>query len=181
MIAAGIKIIQYREKEKNMKEKFYECKKIRRLTAENDVTFIINDDVDLAMIVEADGVHLGQKDLPVSEVRRIIGSDYIIGLSTHSPQQAVAAQNQDVDYIGVGPIFSTDTKADVCEAVGLEYLEYVVDNIDLPLVAIGGIKENNITEVYNKGARCISLVSEIVGADNIEKKIKNLRIKLQNC
>lgn len=175
MIDAGIKVIQYREKKKSMFEKYKQCKKIRKMTAKNDVTFIINDDVDLAMIVEADGVHLGQKDLPVSEVRRILGDDYIIGLSTHSPQQALAAEKKDIDYIGVGPIFSTDTKDDVCEALGLEYLEYVVNNINLPFVAIGGIKERNISSVYNKGARCISLVSEIVGADDIKSKIKSLQ------
>ena len=179
MIDAGIEIIQYREKKKTMHEKYRECKKIRKMTAAANVTFIINDYVDLAMIVGADGVHLGQEDLPISEVRKIIGEDYIIGLSTHSPKQALEAEKKDIDYIGVGPIFPTATKEDVCEAVGLEYLEYVVNNINLPFVAIGGIKESNIEAVYKNGAKCISLVSEIVGADDIKRKIAKLRDKMK--
>ena len=179
MIDAGIKIIQYREKKKSMIEKYRECKKIRKMTADANITFIINDHVDLAMIVGADGVHLGQEDLPISEVRKIIGEDYIIGLSTHSPKQALEAEKKDIDYIGVGPIFPTATKEDVCEAVGLEYLEYVVNNINLPFVAIGGIKESNIEAVYKNGAKCISLVSEIVGADDIKRKIAKLRDKMK--
>ena len=178
MIAAGIRIIQYREKNKSMSGKFEECKQIRKMTAAAGVNFIVNDHVDLAMMVEADGVHLGQKDLPVAEVRKILGQDYIIGLSTHSPGQALEAVEKDIDYIGVGPIFKTDTKDDVCDPVGFKYLDYVVNNIELPFVAIGGIKEHNIDIISKRGAECICLVTEIVGADDIQKKIRNLRRKI---
>lgn len=175
MIDAGIKIIQYREKEKKMLYKYNECVELRKMTLDAGVIFIIDDDVDLALAVKADGVHIGQEDMPISKVRELVGNDMIIGLSTHSPEQAVSAVKNGADYIGVGPIFPTKTKKDVCNAVGLEYLDFVVKNIDIPFVAIGGIKEHNIYEVKKHGAKCIALVTEIVGADDIKGKINNLR------
>jgi thiamine-phosphate pyrophosphorylase len=175
MIEAGIRVIQYREKEKSDREKYEECLKIRELTRVAGVTFIVNDRVDLAMLVGADGLHLGQDDLPPEAVREMVGEKMIIGLSTHSPAQATAAVRLGVDYIGVGPIFATNTKKDVSAPVGLEYLEYVVENIRLPFVALGGIKEHNIAEVYRRGARCIALVTEIVGARDIGAKVRALR------
>ncbi|MBM7855435.1 thiamine-phosphate pyrophosphorylase [Desulfohalotomaculum tongense] len=178
LIEAGVKIIQYREKEKKKLYKFRECREIREMTKAAGVTFIVNDDIDLALAVGADGVHVGQEDLPVEQVRRLVGKEMIIGLSTHSPEQAREAVKCGADYIGVGPIFATSTKKDVCAPVGLEYLEYVVQNINLPFVAIGGIKEHNILEVYNKGATCMAMVTEIVGAEDIPAKIKSIREKL---
>ncbi|GAB6098348.1 thiamine phosphate synthase [Halanaerocella petrolearia] len=178
MLEAGIEIIQYREKKKKMLYKYQECKKLRKMTAQADASLIINDNVDLALAVEADGVHIGQEDLPVREVRNLLGPNKIIGLSTHSPKQAREAQKKQVDYIGVGPIFETNTKEDVCAPVGLDYLDYVVENIALPFVAIGGIKEHNIDIVKNRGANCISMVTEIVGAENIKEKIQSIREKI---
>ena len=178
MIASGVKIIQYREKKKSMLEKYRECRQIRKLTAEAEVTFIVNDHVDLALVCNADGVHLGQQDLPPEEVRKLVGPEKIIGLSTHSPEQARTACEQPVDYIGVGPIFATSTKEDVCAPVGLDYLEFVVDRIALPFVAIGGIKEHNIEQVCRRGAGCVALVIEIVGAADIAGKINSLQQKM---
>lgn len=177
MIDAGIKVIQYREKNKKMREKYQECLKIREITRKADVIFIINDHVDLALLIGADGVHIGQDDLPPAKVRELVGQEMIIGLSTHSPEQAQEAQevHSGVDYIGVGPIFATRTKKDVCHPVGLEYLDYVVENIRLPFVAIGGIKEHNIAEVSSRGASCIAMVTEIVGSEDIAAKVRALR------
>lgn len=174
MIKGGIKIVQYREKEKPMREKYHECMQLRSLTNEHDVLFIINDHVDLALACKADGVHLGQDDLPVAQARILLGTDKIIGVSTHSPAQAQKAQDDGADYIGAGPIFKTSTKEDVCAPVGLEYLDYVAKNMDIPFVAIGGIKEHNFMSVIEKGARRIALVTEIVGAENISEKVKRL-------
>jgi thiamine-phosphate pyrophosphorylase len=179
MIEAGIKIIQYREKEKKMLYKYNECVELRKMTKDAGVTFIIDDDIDLALAVKADGVHIGQEDMPIERVREIVGNDVIIGLSTHSPEQALEAVKRGADYIGVGPIFPTKTKKDVCDAVGLEYLDFVVKNIDIPFVAIGGIKEGNIKEVKKHGAKCMALVTEIVGADDIKGKINKLRAILK--
>jgi thiamine-phosphate pyrophosphorylase len=179
MIAAGIQVIQYREKDKSMREKFRECQKIRRMTMAAGVIFIVNDDVDLAMMMDADGIHVGQEDLPVPEIRRLVGEKMIIGLSTHSPEQAREAERIGADYIGVGPIFRTTTKKDVCDPVGFQYLEYVVENIKIPFVAIGGIKESHVREISGRGARCIAMVTEIVGAGNIRQKIADIRSRIR--
>ncbi len=176
MITAGIKVIQYREKEKKALYMYQECLKIRELTQAAGVTLIVNDHIDLALAVQADGVHIGQEDLPPQIVRQLIGTSMILGLSTHSPAQAEAAvQCGVVDYIGVGPIFATQTKKDVCEPVGLDYLDYVVKNIQLPFVAIGGIKMNNIAEVHRRGAKISALVTEIVSAQNIPEQVAAIR------
>jgi thiamine-phosphate pyrophosphorylase len=181
MINSGVTVIQYREKEKSDRQQYEECLKIREMTREAGVTFIVNDRVDLALLVNADGVHLGQDDVPPEMVRKLVGDKMFIGLSTHSPAQAEAALNMDVDYIGVGPLFATKTKKDVCDPVGLEYLEYVVKNVRLPFVAIGGIKEHNVADVYRRGARCIALVTDIVGAPDINAKVRALRAAIRGA
>jgi thiamine-phosphate pyrophosphorylase len=181
MVESGLGIIQYREKRphKSYREILEECRAIRELTRQHGVLFIVNDYVDIALLVQADGVHVGQDDLPAEAVRSLLGPDKIIGLSTHSPEQAHAAELLGVDYIGVGPIYATQTKEDVCAPVGLEYLEYVVEHIQLPFVAIGGIKEHNIAEVAGRGAKTICLVTDIVGADNIPDKIERLSKRMR--
>ena len=177
MIKSGIKIIQYREKFKSLREKLEEAKILCELCKKNNVLFIVNDHVDIALMVDADGVHVGQEDMPVSEIRKILGANKIIGLSTHSVEDADKAVLQDVDYIGVGPIFPTTTKDRT--AVGIEYMEYVEKNINLPYIAIGGIKESNLSQVVEKGAKRIALVSEIVGADDIVEKVDSLNNIMQ--
>ena len=152
-----------------------ECRLLRRLTREAGACFIVNDHVDIAMLVQADGVHVGQEDLPVPDVRSLVGPEMIIGLSTHLPEQAREARSLGADYIGVGPIFATNTKEDVVDPVGYEYLDWVARNGDLPFVAIGGIKRHNIAEVARHGARCCSLVSELVGAPDIRTRVEDVR------
>lgn len=175
MLDSGIRIIQYREKTKKMGEKYAQCQALRTMTRTAGAAFIVNDDIDLALLVEADGVHVGQEDLPVRAVRTLVGERMAIGLSTHSPDQAQAAVAVGADYIGVGPIFATQTKDDVCAPVGLTYLDYVVRHVDLPFVAIGGIKEHNLGQVAAHGARCAALVTEIVGAADIRATITRLQ------
>ncbi|QJB58311.1 thiamine phosphate synthase [Pseudodesulfovibrio sp. zrk46] len=179
MLDNDIKLIQYREKEKKSGAKYEECLEIRRMTREARAAFIINDDIDLAMMVEADGVHIGQEDFPVEVVRKLVGEKMAIGLSTHSPEEAQAAVKSGADYIGVGPIFKTYTKEDVVDPVGFEYLEYVVGNVDIPFVAIGGIKEHNIAEVTKRGCSCVAMVTEIVGSEDIGGTIQALRQAMQ--
>jgi len=177
MIAGGCRVIQYREKrpDKTFAEMLAECRAIRQLTREAGVLFIVNDFPALAMMVDADGVHVGQDDFPPAEVRRLLGPGKLIGLSTHSPEQERAARQSGADYIGVGPIFATNTKDDVCAPVGFSYLDYVVKNSPLPFVAIGGIKESNIGEVLAHGAKTICLVTEIVGSEDIVATVRRLR------
>ena len=175
LLGAGVRIVQYREKKRKGGEMLEECRLLRRLTREAGACFIVNDHIDIAMLVDADGVHVGQEDMPVAEARRLLGTEKIIGLSTHSPEQAVAAQACGADYIGVGPLFATQTKEDVCAPVGLAYLDWVAAHLDLPFVAIGGGKEHNIGEVVAHGARCCALVSELVGAPDIAAKVRSVR------
>ncbi|MGB3209405.1 MAG: thiamine phosphate synthase [Desulforhopalus sp.] len=181
LIKGGVRIIQYREKRpyKSYKNILDECRRIRAMTRAAGVTFIINDYVDIALLVGADGVHVGQDDLPVGEVKKLLGRDKIVGLSTHSPEQAQEAIQAGADYIGVGPIFATKTKDDVCDPVGLDYLDWVVKNVSLPFVAIGGIKLHNIDQLVQRGAKTICLVSEIVGAPDIGYRLQELHSALQ--
>ena len=177
MIKGGIKIVQYRDKTKTSRKKIEEAKLIRELCKKNDVLFIVNDNIDIAMLVNADGVHIGQDDMSPADVRKLIGNDKIIGLSTHSKEQGLAAyEDMNVDYIGVGPIFPTTTKDTA--PVGLEYLEFAIKNLHLPFVAIGGIKEHNIDKIIDRGAQRICLVSDILSSENICKKIINLSTKI---
>ncbi|MGD9949082.1 MAG: thiamine phosphate synthase [Desulfobulbus sp.] len=177
MIKGGIRIIQYREKRpyKSFAQMLEECRALRTITREAGVLFIVNDYLDIAQMVDADGVHVGQDDFPVPEIRTLIGKNKLIGLSTHGPEQAKAAIASGADYIGVGPIYSTQTKEDVCAPVGLGYLDYVVKHSPLPFVAIGGIKEHNLGEVLTHGATTVCLVTEIVGAEDIAATVSRLQ------
>ena len=179
LLEAGVRVIQYREKDKKAGEMYRECQAIRESTRAAGAVFIVNDHIDLAVLTDADGVHVGQEDLPVAAVRQLVGPDRLVGLSTHAPQEARAAEASGlVDYIGVGPIFATKTKKDVCAPVGFAYLEYVAASIGLPFVAIGGIKEHNIASVAARGATTLALVTEIVGQHDMAAKVRALRAAL---
>ncbi len=175
LLLAGVKILQYREKKLKGADMLRECKLLRAMTLEAGACFIVNDHIDIAMLVDADGVHVGQEDLPLPEVRKLVGSQKIIGLSTHNPEQAREAVRLGADYIGVGPIFATKTKEDVVAPVGYAYLDFVAAHINIPFVAIGGIKRHNIAEVKGHGGACCALVSELVGAEDIAKRVAEVR------
>lgn len=175
MLSAGIKVIQYREKEMSLGAMYEEGLKIRQLTKEAGACFIVNDHVDLAIALNADGVHIGQKDLPPLVVRALIGDEMILGLSTQNEAQAKEAEALGVvDYIGVGPLYETQTKKDASSPVGFAYLRYVAQEIALPFVVIGGIKREHIKEIKSHGGRMMALVSEIVGAPDIAKRIEEI-------
>lgn len=176
---AGIRIIQYREKKMNGRKMLDECREIAKLAKAAKACFIIDDHLDLALLCDADGVHIGQEDIKVEDARKLLGDEKIIGLSTHSPAQAREAVLSGADYIGVGPIFSTKTKEDVVPAVGFEYLQWVANNVNLPFVAIGGIKEGNIRSVAKHGANCCAMVSELVGSENIREKVFHVRREMR--
>ena len=175
LLGAGIRILQYREKRKKDGEKLEQCRLLRRITREYDACFIIDDHVDIAMLCEADGVHVGQEDIPLADVRALVGSSMCIGVSTHAPEQALAAVQGGADYIGVGPVYATQTKEDVCAPVGLNYVDWVSSHISLPFVCIGGIKAHNIHEVVTHGGTCCALVSEFVSADDIAQAVEKVR------
>ncbi len=177
-IRGGADCIQLREKNKTKKELLEMARRLRELTDRYAVPFIVNDHVDIALAVNADGVHLGQDDLPLEEARRILGPDKMIGISTHKLEEALAAERNGADYIGVGPVFPTDTKEDVVDPVGIQYVDEVVRNISIPFVAIGGIKLHNVDEVLQAGAQRICIVSAVVGADDVRGAAQAFRNKL---
>lgn len=184
MMAAGIRVVQYRDKPRPGEpvetelERYRVACELRRITADAGALLVIDDDAALAVAVDADGVHVGQDDLPVAAVRRVVG-ERIVGVSTHAPEQGAAAMGDGADYAGVGPLFATRTKANVCAPVGLEYLDWAVANLTIPFVAIGGVKEHNVAEVAAHGARCVCLVSDVVGAEDIPAKVAAIRARLR--
>ncbi len=175
LLSAGIRILQYREKDKGKGEKLKECLLLRAITREAGACFIVNDDVDIALLCEADGVHLGQSDLPAAAVRRLTGPEMIVGVSTKKPEQAEKAVADGADYIGVGPIFPTATKPEAGSGVSLSYLDWVMANIRIPYVAIGGINRTNIGELIRHGCRCCAMISDIVSAPDIPGRIEEIR------
>ncbi len=163
LIDFGVKIIQYRCKYKSDKEMFEEAKKIKNMIKSKDIIFIIDDRVDLALIVKADGVHLGDKDLPVCEVRKIVPENFIIGLSTHSIEEVKEADC--CDYIGVGPVFYTTTKEDAYEPIGVETAKKMVEASRFPAYLIGGINLENIGKIRNIDAQGFISVSDVLNND----------------
>ncbi|MBM3701552.1 MAG: thiamine phosphate synthase [Actinobacteria bacterium] len=174
-IRAGVKIIQYREKEKSTGDMIKEAKEISELCKKNNVLFIINDRVDIALAVDANGVHLGNKDMTYSIARKILGSKKIIGLTVHNIREAVDAERIGADYIGVSPIFETKTKLDAGRPAGLKLIKDIKKAIKIPFVTIGGINENNLGSIIEAGARSVAAISAIVTKDNVEKECKKFR------
>jgi thiamine-phosphate pyrophosphorylase len=171
IIAGGAKIVQLREKNKSKNEIYKLALKYRDITANKGVTLIINDHVDIALAVGADGVHLGQDDLPVS-VAKLIAPNLMIGISTHSPKEIKDAETDGATYINIGPIFKTGTKKTGVEPLGVDYLKKVKSK--LPFSVMGGIKKNNLEELLRSGAKNIAMVTEITMADDIRKTVENL-------
>ncbi|OGI02176.1 MAG: thiamine-phosphate diphosphorylase [Candidatus Melainabacteria bacterium GWF2_37_15] len=167
-LKGGVQIVQLREKTATAKEFIALGKKVRELCSLYDAIFIINDRVDIAMAVQADGVHLGQDDMDVAIARNILGSEAIIGLSTHCLEHALQAVQAGADYIGVGPVFTTPTKPGR-QAVGLEYVRWAADNVNIPWFAIGGINPDNLNEVVQAGAFRVAAVRAIINAEQPEQ------------
>ncbi len=178
MIAAQIKggadVIQLREKGMSKRERLELGLRIRDITRKEDVLFIVNDDVDLALILDADGVHLGQDDIPIKHARPLL-KDKIIGVSTHSLEQIRDAVESGADYVGVGPIFETQTKENRAPLVGLDLLDLAREHCPVPYVAIGGIGEENIGSLVEVGCRRAAIISDILLAGDIEQKCRMLR------
>ena len=170
-LRAGIKVIQFREKKMSTKRMFEIAKKLRKLTEDYDAILIINDRVDLALAVGADGVHVGQDDLPAEVVREIF--DGIVGVSAHTVEEAKKAERY-ADYLGVGPVFATKTKKDAKEPIGIEGLRKIVQAVNIPVVAIGSINRNNVLDVLKTGVAGVAVISAIAGAENPEEEAKKL-------
>lgn len=163
-VSSGIRTIQLREKHLSKRAIFQEAVDIRKITAVHGATFIVNDYIDIALAAGADGVHLGQEDMPVNDARKIMGRGKIIGISTHTLRQAVLAEESGADYIGFGPMFHTGTK-NAGSPKGLGALRKIKKNITIPIVAIGGITSQNINEVLKAGADACAMASGILSGD----------------
>ncbi len=173
VLLKGVRWIQFREKEKSRHDIYGEAIRLRRLTKDYNAVLIINDFLDIAMCTGADGVHLGQDDLPLKEARRVIGRDRIVGISTHSIEQAIEAEKHGADYIGFGPVFSTLTK-DAGEPKGIDMLYEVKKQVNIPVVAIGGISLDNVRSVLHTGVDAVAVASAILTGDIEENTIRFL-------
>jgi thiamine-phosphate diphosphorylase len=155
--SAGARILQYREKHAGRGEMVKTAREIRKITAKYGTLFIINDFIDIALIVKADGVHLGQDDIPIAEARKIVPAGFLIGRSTHSLEQAIEAEKQGADYIGSGPVFATPTKEDYIP-IGIDTVKQVIETVRIPVVAIGGLNLDNISELQKIGVKNFAMV-----------------------
>ena len=178
-LSAGVRTIQFREKNMPRKQLYKEVVPIQKLVKKYRATFIINDHVDIAKAVDADGVHLGQEDMPVEEARKVLGKRKVIGISTHSLSQAVRAEKSGADYIGFGPVFQTSTKK-AGRPKGIDGLRKIRKRIHIPIVAIGGITWENVNEVLESGADACAIVSGILSGD-IKKNIKRFYAAIEGA
>jgi thiamine-phosphate pyrophosphorylase len=177
-IEAGCKVIQYREKKKNTREMINEAKKLIEI-CKGKAIFLVNDRIDLALAVNADGVHLGQDDIPVNIARIILGNEKIIGLTVHNIDEAILAQKQGVDYIGIAPIFNTYTKKDSKTPCGINMIKKIKNSVDLPIIAVGGINQNNVTDVIFSGADGVAAVSAVLDSSDVYDCVKNFINKIK--
>ena len=177
-LKGGVKTVQLREKGLATHELYSLACELRKITSDFKANFIVNDRVDIALAVEADGVHLGWQSLPSGIVRKLLGFEKLIGVSTHNRQEALQAQDNGADYITFGPVFDTPSKAGLLKPVGVEEIQKLKNEIDLPIVAVGGINEKNVESVLNGGADCIAVISSIMQADDPEDAARCLCNKI---
>ena len=163
LIEGGATLIQLRDKLASARDFYREAEPALRVARDRHIKLIVNDRVDVAFALKADGVHLGQSDLPARVARHVLGPAAIIGLSTHNLEQARRAAEQPVDYIAFGPIFMTSTKEAPDPTTGLAALKSVRDVVDMPIVAIGGITISNAAKVLNAGADAVATISSVIG------------------
>ena len=173
-VTGGAVCIQLRDKKSSSGELFKTAEELLEITKKNNVPLIINDRLDIALAVKADGVHLGQEDLPARAARRIMPPDMILGVSADSVQQALEAQEAGASYLGVGSIFPTSTKPDAGDPIGLNNLSEICSHVDIPVVGIGGIHADNAGQVIEAGAQGVAVVSCVVGAADIAQAAKKV-------
>ena len=169
---AGVTMVQLREKDADGKEFLEKAMKLRELTRKYNVSFIINDRVDIAMLCDADGIHVGQSDIDAFSVRKLIGEDKIIGVSARSVEEAKKAKEDGANYLGIGAMFSTSTKLDAKD-VSFDTLNNIINEVDLPFVLIGGINLDNVCQLKQFNPDGYALVSGILGAQDIKSRVKS--------
>lgn len=176
VIASGGNIIQLREKELGIRDYYDLAQRFREITRAAGVLLIINDHLDVALAIDADGVHLGQDDFPIEAARRI-APDLLIGCSTHSLDEALQAQAAGADYVNIGPIFPTGTKEHV-QAIGVQAIRAIAPHLTIPFTVMGGIKASNIGEVVAAGAQRIAVVTAVTQAQDMAAAVRALRAEI---
>ncbi len=187
-IAGGATAIQLREKEMESKELCNLALSLKKIAKQERALFLVDDRVDIAKACDADGVHLGKKDLPIKIARKLLGTKKVVGATVRNLSQALKAQREGADYISLGPIFSTKTKKDLPPPRGLKAIPRIKKKIKIPLIAIGGINRNNVASVIRAGADGVAVVSAITKAENVQKatqellkRIKKAKQSMQNA
>lgn len=173
-VAGGVSCVQLREKHLATREMVAVARALVGLLRPMGIPLIVNDRVDVTMAADADGVHLGQNDMHIDDAKRILGPRRIVGISAESVEDAVRAEREGADYIGISPVFATATKADIAEPLGLAGVRRIRSEVALPLVGIGGISDVNATEVVRAGADGVAVVSAIVSAESPECAARQL-------
>ncbi len=177
-ILGGVTMVQLREKDCSAREFYETALRVKKITDQAGVPLIINDRVDIALAVDADGVHVGQGDIPAAEARKMLGKGKVIGVSARTVEQAKKAQADGADYLGVGAMFATGTKQDA-KVTSKEELKRIRAAVDIPIVAIGGIKADNVEALRETGIDGIAVVSAVIAADDIKAAAKELAIKVR--
>ncbi len=172
-VKAGVKVVQYRDKDVSTKEMLEIAVKLKGI-CKDKALFLINDNVDIALAVDADGVHLGQDDMPYDKARKLL-CNKIIGLTAHNVKEALGAEKLGADYIGASPIFETSTKLDAGNAAGIKLIEDIKAKVNIPVVAIGGINLDNMEECLKAGADGLAMISTIVNKENVEEECRKIR------
>ncbi len=179
-VKSGCNIVQYREKNKSKKQLIEEAKLLKNICKDKSI-FLINDYVDVALEVDADGVHLGQSDYPIDLARKLLGENKIIGLTVHTVEEALAAEKMGVDYISLAPIFKTDTKEDSGIPCGVDMISKVKEKVKIPLIAVGGINKKNVRDVISKGADGIVAVSAVLDSNDVFSEINDFIIIIKEA
>lgn len=177
-LRGGVTFIQLREKKLGYDEFLEEAKQIQKLCKEYKVPFVINDNVEIAKQIGADGVHVGQDDMESGKVRTLLGEDKIIGVSAHNVEEALLAQANGADYLGVGAVFNTTSKDDV-STLNHEVLKEICKAVSIPVIAIGGINEENVLKLAGTGICGVAVISAIFAKDDIKEATKSLRQKVE--
>ena len=179
-IKGGVTLLQLREKDISTADFYNLALKIKTLSKHYNIPLIINDRLDIALAIDADGLHIGQDDMPIEVARKLIGKNKLLGYSVSNIKEAIYGEKNGADYLGAGPVYPTGSKADAGKPIGPDGLKLIKNNVSIPIVGIGGISLSNIKQVKSSGIDGISLISAILGNDDIENSSKILLNKWKN-
>jgi thiamine-phosphate pyrophosphorylase len=178
-LKGGVKAVQLREKDLSARDLYAAAYELRKLTARYGARLFINDRIDVALAVDADGVHLGTDSIPVHRARKVLGEEKLIGVSCHNTISAMSAQELGADFITFGPVFYTPSKAAYGDPVGLKRLEDIAGILTIPVFALGGINRDRVSQVMDSGAHGIALISAVMAAENPQEEARHLHSSLQ--